>query len=220
MRVLVSGLRMRLRVSEERVGIVDSRSRQPCGNVNMNIKIKNLSLRGLIVATLVLFVTVWSIKAEQLTFDQFGDSSYLPGYLVNPDPTGGVPDWDVLMYDLPFAGNVWVAGDLSVYEGSLSGDLVNVIRFDGNGHLIYYSSGASGITAPADVPYPPSPPLDNIAETFEVGGYAYYTPTEGLPGYDLSNPTYRFSEVPEPGTGALVALGAGLLLVVRRRHQR
>ena len=59
-----------------------------------------------------------------------------------------------------------------------------------------------------------------MADTIDVGGYAYYTPTVGQPGYDLSNPTYRFSEVPEPGTGALVALGAGLLLVVRRRLQR
>jgi len=185
--------------------------------MNMNIKIKNLSLRGLIVGTLVLFVAAWSIKAEQLIFDEYGNSSYLPGYLVNPDPTGGVPDWDVLMYDLPFAG---VAGDLSIYEGSLSGDLGDIIRFDGSGHLIFYSSGASGIITPADVPYPPSPLLDNMADTIDVGGYAYYTPTVGQPGYDLSNPTYRFSEVPEPGTGALVALGAGLLLVVRRRLQR
>jgi len=186
--------------------------------MNMNIKIKNLSLRGLIVGTLVLFVAAWSIKAEQLIFDEYGNSSYLPGYLVNPDPTGGVPDWDVLMYDLPFAG---VAGDLSIYEGSLSGDLGDIIRFDGSGHLIFYSSGASGIITPADVPYPPSPLLDdNMADTIDVGGYAYYTPTAGQPGYDLSNPTYRFSEVPEPGTGALVALGAGLLLVIRRRLQR
>lgn len=184
--------------------------------MNMNIKIKNLALRALIVGASVLFVTTWSIKAEQLIFDEYGNSSYLPGYPVNPDPTGGVPDWDVLMYDLPFAG---VAGDLLIYEES-SGDLGDIIRFDGNWHLIFYSSGASGIITPADVPYPPSPILGNVENATDVGGYAYYTPTAGTPGYDLSNPTYRFSEVPEPGTGALVALGAGLLLVVRRRLQR
>jgi hypothetical protein len=53
-----------------------------------------------------------------------------------------------------------------------------------------------------------------------VESYADYVPSLGQPGYDLLNPAYHFSEVPEPGTGVLVALGAGLMLVMRRRLQR
>jgi hypothetical protein len=179
----------------------------------MNIKIKNLNLRGLIVGTSVLFVT-WSIKAQPLAFDEFGNSNYQPGQQM-ADPTGGVPDGNVLVYNLPFAG---VSGDLIIREGNLNGPIEDYIRFDGNSQLIFYASSANTL---AYVPFPPSPLLPNLAYAVDVGGYADYSPSSGQPGFDSSNPAYHFiTEVPEPGTGVLVALGAGLMLVMRRRLQR
>ena len=186
----------------------------------MNIKIKNFTLRALVVGTSVLFTTL-SIKAQPLVFDESGNSSYQPGQLM-PDPTGGVQNGNVLVFNLPFAG---VAGDLLVNEGSLNGPLSDIIRFDGSSHLIFYSSSANGFTEPADVPAPPNPLLPNLAYAVEypaqVGNYFDYLPSQGQPGYDLSSPAYHFiGEVPEPGAGVLVALGAGLMLVIRRRLQR
>jgi hypothetical protein len=185
----------------------------------MNTRMKNLTLRGLIVGTSVL-LAAWSIQAQQFVFEASGNSSYQPGQLM-PDPTGGLAAWNVLVFDLPFAG---VAGDLLIDEGSLNGTLVDIIRFDGNSHLIFYSSSANGFHEAADVPAPPNPLFPNLAYAVEypsaVDSYADYVPSSGQPGYDLLNPAYHFSEVPEPGAGVLVALGAGLMLVVLRRPQR
>src|SRR5271165_837956 len=73
-----------------------------------------------------------------LTFDEWGNSTYQPGQLM-PDPTGGVLNWNVLVYNLPFAG---LPGDVLMYDpvvGTTNYVLGDVLRFDGNGHMIFYS---------------------------------------------------------------------------------
>jgi hypothetical protein len=141
------------------------------------------------------------------------------------DPTGGVLNWNVLIYQLPFpgvAGDVLFSGDPNHDPGeSYGGD---VVRFDGQGNLIFYSDSPP-FDALADTPGPPNPLLNNQAVVTEQGvedvyDFANYVPLQGQPGWDPSNPSYLFiSDIPEPGTLALAGLGfAGLALKAYRRR--
>lgn len=158
-----------------------------------------------------------------LTFDEYGNSTVngnpgSPGQLL-PDPTGGYTLGNVLVYNLSFAG---VQGDVLLHEPTLADPFLDVVRFDGNFHLIFYSDNTDGFDAPADVSAPPNPLYPNQAHILEVGpegnNYADYFPNPGQPGFDPSFPAYQFiSDVPEPGTMTLAGLGFTGLLAIRRR---
>ena len=156
-----------------------------------------------------------------LTFDEFGNSNYQPGQLL-PDPTGGYTNGPVLVFNLPFLG---VQGDVLMHEGSFSNAFLDVIRFTGQGQLIFYSDNTDGIDAPADTLAPPNPLFPNQVHILEVGpegnNGAFYTPTPGQPGFDPSLFQYHFiSDVPEPGALTLLLAGTGLLHGVRRKRQK
>jgi hypothetical protein len=132
------------------------------------------------------------------------------GFLA-PDPgPGGLPA--VLTYRLPFAGTV---GDAYLAEPIQA--LSDVIRFNGIGTLVFYSSSANGFDSPADTINPPGIPYANFSLLPEVDTGTTYTPVPGQPGYDpTAQPTYVFVSdgvVPEPpsvvlgGTAALLGLG-------------
>jgi len=147
-----------------------------------------------------------------------------------PDPgPGGLPS--TLIYSgLPFAG---VQGDVGLTD---AGVLNDVIRFNGNGTIIFYSDNLDGADDPADTPSPPGGFYGNFLTLPEIGpegnNGATYTPLPGQPGFDPANPgtTYRFQSdgaivvpaaVPEPASITLLGAGlggAGLLNWVRRRR--
>ncbi|PWU20215.1 MAG: hypothetical protein C5B50_04515 [Verrucomicrobia bacterium] len=154
-------------------------------------------------------------------------TSALP-WMVGPDPTDGLMNWNsVLIYTLPFAG---VRGDVLVQDPVQGSPILDVLRFDGANHLIFYSDSIDGYDSLADTPGPPNPFLPLIAGPYTEGPagmpegqpqWIDYAPNPNMPGGDPSNPVYRFySEVPEPLSGliALNVLGAFAGAALRRRN--
>jgi hypothetical protein len=143
------------------------------------------------------------------------------GFFSNDPGPGGLNG--VLTYALPFAG---VQGDvLLVDPGGLVGD---VIRFNGNGTLLFYSDIVVGDIkdAPADTPTAPLALYANQIAVNELGPLdsangASYTPVLGQPGFDASLPRYFFASdggLPEPSSITLLGLGAlGFAVAFRRR---
>src|SRR5262249_8980446 len=114
------------------------------------------------------------------------------GTLTTDNGPGG-PTNNVLTYTLPFLG---VQGD-AISDIS---DIDDVLRFDGAGHLFFYSDQEDGIDSLADnAPIPGTSygnqvflPNDDDNGT-EMLGALYYKPAPGQPGYDAaSQPAYVF----------------------------
>ncbi len=131
-----------------------------------------------------------------LHFDEQGNGAFGPGVLA-PDPgPGGLPA--VLTYHLPYAG---LPGDVLLTDADAGGAFLDVIRFNGNGTLLFYSDNVDGFDNLADTPSPPDALLPNQIRIPEVGpegnNGALYTPTPNQPGFDPSLPTYFFGSSAE-----------------------
>jgi len=163
-----------------------------------------------------------------ITVDELGkgffNGTVLPSGL-KADPFSGIV---TLAYQLPFPG---VPGDVLLFEpGPQTNVLSDIIRFDGQGFLYFFSEREPTDVPPfdpADVAQFPSPiaGLQSVS-LLEVGpegnnGASYFT-AAALPGDDGTGTgvNYRFiSDVPEPSAGLLTVLGGGLLLIRKQRRQ-
>jgi hypothetical protein len=162
-----------------------------------------------------------------LVFDEKGNGAFGPGFLANDPGPGGLHA--VLTYHLPFAG---VPGDVLLTDANAGGAFLDVIRFNGNGTLIFYSDNVDGADSLADTPSPPSALYPNQTRIPEVGpegnNGAFYTPGPNDPGFDPSLPTYHFisdgdatTPVPVPlPLASLSALAACLVLLPAARKLR
>jgi hypothetical protein len=162
---------------------------------------------GLATVGLILVGVGQATAGPIITVDEFGNGVGTVGNgFIAPDiGPGGLAA--VLTYNLPFAG---VAGDVLIVPPIIG--LSDVVRFNGNGTLIFYSDNSGGADAVADTATSPSVPYSNETEIVEIGpegnNGVLYTPLAGEPGFDASNPTYHLiSDVPEPASFTLLGIG-------------
>ena len=166
-----------------------------------------------------------ALSQPLISVDEFGVGTFNAsplGWQTNvAEPFSGMT---TLSYNLPFPG---VRGDVVLMEPN-SGVVSDLIRFDGNGHLFFFSDASPGDPADslADVGLPgfnAAAPVLFLNETGpEAGpnGFWGYNPTGGLPGDNTAGAIYNFiSDVPEPGALPLLACGLGILGFVQRRRK-
>jgi hypothetical protein len=161
-----------------------------------------------------------------IKIDEFGagtvNGSTLPGSVAT-EPISGM---STMRYTLPFFG---VSGDVQLFEPpTASGVASDVIRFDGNYGVYFFSDVSTGDPAdsPADVGLPSilQSPLMSLGETGPEGGpngYIGYTPGYSDPGANTTGTvTYDFiSEVPEPGSLGVLACCVAMCGLGRRRRK-
>lgn len=175
--------------------------------------------RSMRVVSLALLAVV-PVLAATITIDENGNG--LP-HVIGADPgPGGLPG--VLIYILPFTG---LQGDVHLTDTECGGCFLDVLRFNGDGTVIFYSDNLEGADSLADTPSPPGAAYANLISVAEVGSEGnngvFYTPTANQPGFDPSNPTYHFisdgSVVPEPSSMTLMLAGLGALSCCRFRRK-
>jgi hypothetical protein len=140
-------------------------------------------------------------------------------FQVSPDPGPGGLAQVLNYFPLPFAGQ---PGDVRMQDPLEANNVLDVIRFNGDGRIFFYSDNLGGVDALADTPSPPSQLYANqvlIQEQGPEGGFqdAFYSPQPGQPGFDPSFPTYHFiSDVPERTSLSLLVAGTLAAVLLRR----
>jgi hypothetical protein len=164
-----------------------------------------------------------------ITVDEWGIGTFNGTPLLSgiaTDPFSGIA---TMSYTLPFPG---VRGDVVLDEPPVpASQHSDVLRFDGAGHLFFFSDFSAGSTidppdSPADVGLPTQflPPTLFFLESGVEGGVQGlfgYVPGFNDPGADSAGPNlYNFiSDIPEPGSLTLLACGLGIFGLSLRRRQ-
>jgi hypothetical protein len=156
-----------------------------------------------------------------LTYSINGGPSITVKALLQKDPTAGEDNRLVPTFLVADQVMRVVSGDLILDEPG--GGTSDVLRFlspnapKGPSELLFYSdfeAGEGASTFDVGLPLTVSNPFHATEQGPEGNNGFQYTPTRGQPGFFLNVPnniTYNiFSDVPEPGSGVLLALGLGL----------
>jgi hypothetical protein len=157
-----------------------------------------------------------------ITVDEFGVGTFNGVPITSGMALDVSSGLTTMSYTLPFSA---VRGDVVIFEPA-SGVVSDVLRFDGNNTLFFFSdvSLADPKDSPADVGLP-STYLGNTVIFSETGpeagpnGLFGYTPGVNDPGVNTAGAIYNFiSDVPEPGSLTLLACGLGICgFGIRRR---
>jgi hypothetical protein len=192
----------------------------------MKKSIKVLAVFGFTSA--IALTTALGQGGPLITVDELGNGNFngqpLPSFQ-SADPFSGIV---TLTYRLPFPGT---PGDVQLFEPNTAGtnQLSDVIRFDGQGNLYFFSEREPTDVPPfdpADVQQLPGPvPGIQSVAFLEVGPEGnnglFYNPAGGLPGDNSAGATYHFiSDIPEPSVSALAMLGGAVLILLQRRKAR
>ena len=198
------------------------------------VRISRVFLTTIMAGVVCLLFVVPCVQGQAITvqIDENGNGLYngaTMSWSMAPDPgPGGLSS--ALTYLLP-AGVPFAVGDLLIDEPGTNAPS-DLIRWNGNGTVVFYSDIEAGESNPdlADVGLPTAynPLVVTVTETglfghpyTEAGPNGYvWTPAVQEPGYTPGGITYTIiSDIPEPGTVALVGLGlVGLLAIIRRRR--
>ena len=184
------------------------------------------SLVGLCLAFL-LVVTSSTVLADNilLTVDENGNGTLVSPFVSGPlalpsslaqDPgPGGLAG--ALTYSLLNPPGL-VIGDVILTEGGVMGDL---LRFNSNGTLVFYSLPGEGTLA--DIGFPTAFQTNLVSFAEGLDGTFFYTPSAGQPGFVAGAAvpvSYRFisDSVPEPTT--IFLFGTGLAGVIARKRRK
>jgi len=185
------------------------------------------SLVGFCLAFL-LVVTSSNALADNivLTVDENGHGALvnpvsgtflLPSSLAQDPGPGGLAG--ALTYNLLNPPGL-VVGDVILTEGGVMGDL---LRFNSNGTLVFYSLPGEGTLA--DIGFPTAFQTNLVSFAEGLDGTFLYTPLAGQPGFVAGAGfpvSYRFvsDSVPEPTTIFLFGTGLAGMIVRKRRKAR
>jgi hypothetical protein len=168
---------------------------------------KTRKILALITLTPAIALTT-ALGQPLITVDELGNGDF-NGFPLqsfqSADPWSGTV---TLTYRLPFPGE---PGDVEIFEPNTAGtnQLSDVIRFDGNGNLYFFSEREPTDVPPvdpADVYQLPGPvPGLQLVQLLEVGPEGnnglFYNPAGGFPGDNSAGAQYHFisdsSEVPQ-----------------------
>jgi hypothetical protein len=166
------------------------------------------------VANAVLLPVTSIITIDERGVGTYPDGTPIPWRIgLDPGP-GGLPNALIYLPQLSF-----VEGDVLLKE-SPDGDVSDVIRFNPDGQIVFYSDSEPGEDDQdlADTGFPTAN-YTNLISVFELGtegnSWADYKPDPGMPGYSPNLPDLMYhivSDIPEPSTFVLVCL-AGISLV-------
>lgn len=170
--------------------------------------------------------SVFGSVLNMFTFDENGQG-ILNGnpvsWAVTEEP---ISHLSTLTYYLPFATT---PGDVLLTEPDPLGNNIvsDIVRFDGQGHVYFFSEREATDVPPfdlADVPLLPNPitPFFSIPEVGPEGNNgALWIPLAGQPGSIPTGAEIQYniiSDVPEPASMLLAGLGGGLLLLLKFRR--
>lgn len=195
-------------------------------------------LKSFLPPILALAASAGALVAQPFTFDENGNGIDYLDILATPpftaplpftmglDPSGGIRGTDVLIYSLPM---LVTPGDVGLVEPGQStlSDLIRFYNAPGANHtvIIFYSDIDGPNRDLADVGIPSAPNAVLISETGAEGnnGVTWDPTLTGGPGdFSGPRPTFSFyyytiiSDVPEPGSTALLLGGAGIWLGIQR----
>jgi len=195
-------------------------------------------LKSFLPPVLALAASAGTLVAQPFSIDENGNgidyvayafTTPLP-FTIGPDPSGGIASSDVLMYTLPY---LVTPGDVGLVEPGQSAisDLIRFFNAPGANHsvIIFYSDIDGPNRDLADVGIPSAPNAVLINETGAEGNNgAIWDPTlTGGPGnFTGPRPVYSYfsykiiSDVPEPGSTALLLGGAGIWLGIQRCRRK